>query len=49
MDDWAIRKDYLQLTAEEETGLKSLQPLMAQHVDELVGAFYRHLLQFEET
>ncbi|TAJ28695.1 MAG: PAS domain S-box protein, partial [Nitrospirae bacterium] len=49
MDDWESRKDYLQLTAEEEAGLKSLQPLMAQHVDELVGAFYRHLLQFEET
>ncbi|MBM4123668.1 MAG: transcriptional regulator, partial [Nitrospira sp.] len=49
MDDWGIRKDYLQLTAEEEAGLTSLQPLMAQHVDELVKAFYRHLLQFEDT
>jgi len=49
MDDWAIRKEYLRLTEEEEAGLKSLQPLMAQHVDELVDAFYRHLLSFEDT
>lgn len=49
MDDWNIRKEYLQLTAEEEAGLRSLQPLMTQHVDELVDAFYRHLLSFEDT
>lgn len=49
MDDWNIRKEYLQLTEEEEAGLRSLQPLMTQHVDELVDAFYRHLLSFEDT
>jgi signal transduction histidine kinase len=49
MDDWQIRKEYLKLTEEEEAGLRSLQPLMAQHVDELVDTFYRHLLSFEDT
>ncbi len=48
-DDWKTRKAYLLLTEEEEAALKSLQPLMARHVDELVAAFYRHLLQFAET
>lgn len=49
MDSWQTRKDYLLLTAEEEAALKMLQPMMARHVDELVDAFYRHLLQFPET
>jgi PAS domain S-box-containing protein len=49
MSDWQIRKDYLLLTEDEEAALKSLQPMMARHVDELVDAFYRHLLQFPET
>lgn len=49
MNDWPLRKEYLQLTEEEEAGLKALQPLMLRHVDELVTAFYRHLLRFEET
>ena len=48
-DDWKTRKEYLLLTEEDEAALKSLQPLMARHVDELVAAFYRHLLQFAET
>ncbi len=49
MEGWEIRKDFLLFTAEEETALKSLQPLMKRHVDELVEAFYRHLLSFAET
>ncbi|MDA2911481.1 protoglobin domain-containing protein [Nitrospiraceae bacterium AH_259_D15_M11_P09] len=49
MEAWEIRKDFLLFTAEEETALKSLQGLMKRHVDELVEAFYRHLMSFAET
>lgn len=49
MDGWKTRKDYLLLTAEDEQALTSLQPLMARHVEELVEAFYGHLLQFADT
>ena len=49
VDDWENRKGFLRLTTEEEVALTTLQPIMAQHVDELVGAFYRHLLSFPET
>jgi signal transduction histidine kinase len=48
-DDWETRKAFLRLTKEEEVALTALQPIMAQHVDELVGAFYRHLLSFPDT
>jgi signal transduction histidine kinase len=48
-DDWETRKEFLRFTKEEEVALTALQPIMAQHVDELVGAFYRHLLSFPET
>lgn len=49
VDDWEIRKAFLRLTKEEEVVLTALQPIMAEHVDELVEAFYRHLLSFRET
>lgn len=49
VDDWEARKAFLRLTKEDEVALTALQPLMAQHVDELVGAFYLHLLSFPET
>ncbi|OAI48600.1 hypothetical protein AYO43_03535 [Nitrospira sp. SCGC AG-212-E16] len=49
VDDWETRKGFLRFTKEEEVALTVLQPIMAQHVDELVGAFYRHLLSFPET
>jgi len=49
VDDWETRKEFLRFTKEEEVALTALQPIMAQHVDELVGAFYRHLLSFPET
>jgi signal transduction histidine kinase len=49
VDDWEGRKKFLQFTKEEEVALTALQPIMAQHVDELVGAFYRHLLSFHQT
>jgi len=42
-------KQFLRLTPEEERLLPRLQPLFAKHMDELVKAFYRHLLQFDET
>ncbi len=46
MQDWEIRKKFLRLEKEDERHLKPLQPLIDAHVDELVGAFYRHLLSF---
>ena len=49
VDDWETRKAFLRLTTEEEVALTALQPIMAQHVDELVAAFYRHLLSFPDT
>ncbi len=48
-DDWETRKGFLRFTQEEEVALTALQPIVAQHVDELVGAFYRHLLSFPDT
>lgn len=49
VDDWDTRKRFLGFTREEEVSLTTLQPLMAQHVNELVAAFYRHLLSFPDT
>ena len=49
MEDWQIRKGFLLFTEEEEANLKSIRPLMERHVNELVDAFYQHLLAFEET
>ena len=48
-DDWKTRKAFLLLTKEDEQGLKLLQPLMDRHVEDLVSAFYQHLLGFGET
>ena len=47
--EWETRKEFLRLSKEEEDGLRLLQPLVIRHVDELVEAFYRHLMAFEET
>jgi signal transduction histidine kinase len=47
--DFSLNKIYLRLTPEEEVSLSQLQPVVAAHTDELVSAFYRHLLQFDET
>jgi signal transduction histidine kinase len=49
VDDWDTRKRFLGFTREEEVSLTTLQPLMTQHVNELVAAFYRHLLSFPDT
>jgi signal transduction histidine kinase len=48
-DDWETRKEFLRLTKDDEVALTALQPIMAEHVDELVEAFYRHLLSFPQT
>jgi signal transduction histidine kinase len=45
----SIRKEFLRFTAEEEASLRKLRPLFETHVDGMVSAFYRHLMQFEET
>ena len=44
-----LRKTYLRLTRDEEAAVRQLRPVIEAHVDDLVVAFYRHLLQFEET
>jgi len=49
VDDWETRKRFLRFTSEEEVALTALQPMIAQHVDELVGTFYGHLLSFPDT
>ncbi|HET7058519.1 MAG TPA: protoglobin domain-containing protein [Nitrospiraceae bacterium] len=49
MEHWNTRKSFLLLTEEDEQGLKLIQPLMDRCVDELVEAFYQHLLGFSET
>jgi signal transduction histidine kinase len=48
-DDWETRKEFIRFTKEDEIALTALQPIMEEHVDELVGAFYRHLLSFPQT
>ncbi len=47
--DLAQRLAFLGLTVEDQRHLKELRPLLEQHADALVGAFYRHLLSFEPT
>ncbi len=44
-----LRKTYLRLTGDEESAVRQLRPVIEAHVDDLVVAFYRHLLQFDET
>ena len=49
MEHWNTRKSFLLLTEEDEQKLKLIQPLIDRCVDELVEAFYQHLLGFSET
>lgn len=49
IDAWKTRKAFLLLTEEDEQSLKLLQPLMDRYVEDLVEAFYQHLLGFGET
>jgi len=43
------RLAFFQLGDEERTLLAGLRPILEQHADGLVAAFYRHLLSFEPT
>ncbi|MEK7369212.1 MAG: protoglobin domain-containing protein, partial [Planctomycetota bacterium] len=45
----ALRKRYTELTEGDVALLKEIQPIVTAHLDELVDAFYSHLLHFEET
>ncbi|HHT9154730.1 MAG TPA: protoglobin domain-containing protein, partial [Candidatus Tripitaka sp. YC43] len=45
----ALRKCYTELTEEDVTLLREVRPIVIAHLDELVDAFYSHLLRFEET
>ena len=49
MQSWEHRKQFLRLTKEEERNIVVLQPLILNHINELVAVFYRHLLRFPET
>jgi signal transduction histidine kinase len=48
-EDLDQRLAFLALTGEDQRCLQELRPLLEQHADTLVGAFYRHLLSFEPT
>jgi len=43
------RLAYLDFTEEDAACLRRLRPLLEEHADRLVAAFYRHLLAFDET
>ena len=47
--DLGQRLAFLGLTGEDQRYLEALRPILEQHADALVGAFYRHLLSFEPT
>jgi signal transduction histidine kinase len=43
------RMKFLRFDAKDQQLLKDLQELFAEHADEIVDAFYNHLLKFEDT
>ncbi|MBI5124634.1 MAG: hypothetical protein HZA70_00190, partial [Planctomycetes bacterium] len=45
----ALLKCYTELTEEDVALLREVRPIVIAHLDELVDAFYSHLLRFEET
>lgn len=45
----ALRKCYTELTEEDVALLREVRPIVIAHLDELIEAFYSHLLRFEET
>lgn len=47
--DRANRLQFLNLTAEDAEALRGLRPLFERRLDEVVDAFYAHLLAFAET
>ena len=46
-ESFAQRKALLTLTAEEEQLLRQVQPRMSAYTEQLIEAFYNHLIQFE--
>lgn len=48
-DELEERLAFLDFGEADRRLLESLRPLLEQHADRLVAAFYRHLLSFEET
>ncbi|MBW2281859.1 MAG: hypothetical protein JRG76_02535 [Deltaproteobacteria bacterium] len=48
-DDMASRLGYLDLTDDDRDALRGLRPLLEEHAESFVAAFYRHLLSFEAT
>jgi signal transduction histidine kinase len=48
-EDREQRLAFLHLGNEERSYLAALRPMLERHADALVGAFYRHLLSFEQT
>ena len=42
------RKQFLQFGPEDEERLRKLAPLAESYADEVIEAFYQHLLSFEE-
>lgn len=48
-EEQALRLAFLDFTAEDTERLRALHPFAEKHVDEIVEAFYEHLLKFEPT
>ena len=44
-----LQKKFLQFDHEDQKLLQDLQQVFTEHADEIVDAFYNHLLMFEET
>ena len=49
VDEWNRRKKFARFTDDDAALLKGLQGLNESIVDEVLDAFYEHLLAFEET
>ncbi len=47
--DLKSRLEFIQWTDEDRSALMKLRPLLEEHADDFVAAFYRHLLAFEPT
>jgi len=48
-DDRQVRLAFLEIGEEDAENLRRLKPVLEKHAENFVGAFYRHLLSFEET
>ena len=47
--DLELRVGFLGLSAQDLAALRELQPVLEEHAERLVSAFYRHLLSFAPT